>query len=211
MDVRGYVYTNTIMSSAASVGFGDHNATTLEQTLESYIASINQDDIKHFFQQNVCPGDEHDNDNQSDTDHDGGGGNMEYFKAKIHYWDITMAPAPPLPSHEYPYPSTKDRRHFNHNLRLLCDGGVDAVYPNYHKKVYQFGLKENMPSLVVGIIVGFIMIGMIYTELQKKENNSNNNNNNNNNSQQQPSTTRSTRRDQYEQAPQLDESIIELV
>lgn len=93
---------------------------------------------------------------------------MEYFRAKIRPWDVHMAPSPPRSDQDFPYPSTKDRKHFEHNLRLLCEGGVDAVYPNYHKEPYRG--PDNIVSLIIGLIVGVIMFAMIYKEMHPKNN-----------------------------------------
>ncbi|KAL3911901.1 MAG: hypothetical protein SGILL_007099, partial [Bacillariaceae sp.] len=149
-----------------------------EQNLETLISKVKPSVLKEYFAQHVCsnPSEEtwvNDNSNDfgngisSDSNDDSFYDAMEYFKAKVRPWNVKMAPAPPSASTDYPYPSTKDRRHFEHNLRLLCKGGVDAVYPNYHKEAYQG--PESISSLVLGLVVGVVMFVMIYTEMQQKQ------------------------------------------
>jgi hypothetical protein len=163
-------------SSSSSVHPSNHDDEDAandrtEQNLETLINKVQPSAIKDFFAQHVCssPSDQtwvNDSSKDVSDSNDTYFEAMEYFKAKVRPWNIKLAPPPPSSSVDYPYPSTKDRLHFEHNLRLLCEGGVDVVYPNYHKEVYQG--PESIFSLVFGLIVGAVMFVMIYKEMQQK-------------------------------------------
>jgi hypothetical protein len=187
MDVRGYIHVRTNEDTATNVQVdGPLDGFRTHDNLQRLMDQVNPSAIKDFFALHVCSSylvdddDDHQTNNknknrqanmdQNSTDvivvgtdiYDA----MEYFKAKVQPWNTRLAPPPPSGSRDYPYPSTQDHRHFDHNLRLLCNGGVDAVYPNYHKQAYRG--PDNITSLVIGLLVGMIMVGMIWKEWKQK-------------------------------------------
>jgi hypothetical protein len=187
MDVRGYIGIRTNQETHIDEPL---DGIETQDNMKWLMDQINPSAIKDFFAEHICSSypvdDDDDNDDDDDHHHHHNNNNqadmdqhspsavvgtdayaaIAYFKAKVQPWDTRLAPPPPSSSRDYPYPSTKDHRHFDHNLRLLCDGGVDAVYPNYHKQEYQG--PDNIPSLVIGLLVGMIMVGMILKEMKQK-------------------------------------------
>jgi hypothetical protein len=191
MDVRGYIRLRTNHDIPTNVHLdGPLDGFRTHDNLQRLMDQVNPSAIKDYFAQHVCSPfqvDENEYQNnisrskhgQADMDPTSTSAvvdnkdaftAMEYFKAKVKPWDTLLAPPPPSSSHDYPYPSTQDHRHFDHNLRLLCDGGVDAVYPNYHKQAYRG--PDNITSLVIGVLVGMVMVGMILKELKQKRHSS---------------------------------------
>ncbi|KAG7373973.1 hypothetical protein IV203_013068 [Nitzschia inconspicua] len=186
MDVRGYIHVRTKKDAATSMNVnmdGPLDGFRTQENLQQLIEEVNALAIKDYLAQHVClPVGTNDDSryHSTNTRHKNGTANnatdtndpndeyasMEYFKAKVRPWNTHLAPPPPSSSRDYPYPSTKDHKHFEHNLRLLCEGGVDAVYPNYHKQVWTG--PESTSSLVIGIVVGMIMVGIICRELNQK-------------------------------------------
>jgi hypothetical protein len=188
MDVRGYIHvrSNDAKTSIDVNLDGPLDGFHTQENLQQLIDQVNPTAVKDYFAEHVCspaitdPA-EHSSSSSSSRSSSSHraihsnttGANatdpysaMEYFKAKVRPWNTRLAPPPPSSSRDYPYPSTKDHKHFEHNLRLLCEGGVDAVYPNYHKQAWTG--PESVSSLVVGILVGIIMVGMISREMNQK-------------------------------------------
>jgi hypothetical protein len=186
MDVRGYIRLRTNNDTPNNVDVhGPLDGFRIHDKLQQCMDKVDSSAIKEYFAQHVCSpfqlvADDHHNTTRNNisqivVEQNSTGtavvgtdaySAIEYFKAKIKPWNNRLEPPPPSSSRDYPYPSTKDHRHFDHNLRLLCDGGVDAVYPNYHKQVYKG--PDNIASLVIGMLVGTMMVVLILKELKQK-------------------------------------------
>ncbi|CAJ1923579.1 unnamed protein product [Cylindrotheca closterium] len=136
--------------------------------------SMNEASIQEFFANNVCT-------------------NMTEFRASVESPQHHHQQSLYYTSHSATGPPKMTFEHVDHSLLLLC-GGEDLVY-------YEEGPPDG-GFLFFGFFVGFLMVSMIATELQKYDqrphplggrrrdydgvstnDNNNNNNNNNNNSE----------------------------